>query len=354
MKHDHILRHIQDEEYSQAMARVVIMGILTAILSIIYYVGRISLNGYLLSAGYFAFGVIWAAMVRRYPGDYPLRRLITIVTDLCVLSLALYLIDSVGAALYPLYLWIIVGNGIRFGPNSLVLSLFIAVGGFGLVLLLSDYWRQNIPIAIGMGVGMLVLPLFYLILIKRMYLLNKRLEQQLNITSYAATHDSLTDLANRAYFFQRVNEEAGVCERDKQCFAILFVDLDGFKDINDAYGHQCGDQTLKIAAQRIKTLIRKSDIICRLGGDEFGLLLHGLYKPDDLRRFSEKLIALLSEPIEFDSHTVQVTASIGISLFPNHGLLPDELVNKADQAMYRAKNRGKNGYTFYLEEVAYS
>ena len=201
---------------------------------------------------------------------------------------------------------------------------------------------------------MTVLPLFYLLLIKRLYLLNQRLEQQLTKTSYAATHDALTDLANRAYFFQRINEEAGKSERDKQPFAILFVDLDGFKQINDAYGHQCGDQTLKITAQRLQTLIRKSDIICRLGGDEFGLLLHGLYKSEDLRRFSEKLISLLSEPITIDHHTVRVTASIGISLFPNHGVLPDELVNKADQAMYRSKNRGKNVYTFYLEEVAYS
>lgn len=308
----------------------------------------------MLSAGYFAFSLVWAMLVNRHRGDYPLRRLTTIVTDLCTLCFALYLVDSVGAALYPLYLWVIVGNGMRFGANSLIVSLLLAVGGFALVLLVSDYWRQNIPIAMGLGIGMTVLPLFYLLLIKRLYLLNQRLEQQLTKTSYAATHDALTDLANRAYFFQRINEEAGKSERDKQPFAILFVDLDGFKQINDAYGHQCGDQTLKITAQRLQTLIRKSDIICRLGGDEFGLLLHGLYKSEDLRRFSEKLISLLSEPITIDHHTVRVTASIGISLFPNHGVLPDELVNKADQAMYRSKNRGKNVYTFYLEEVAYS
>jgi diguanylate cyclase (GGDEF)-like protein len=263
-------------------------------------------------------------------------------------------VGSFGAALYPLYLWVIVGNGMRFGPRCLIIAMAIGLGGFMTSALFNGYWSQNIPTAVGLGIGMIVLPLFYLVLIKRLHMLNERLDQQLSKASYAATHDALTDLANRAYFFQRIDEEIGAGERYKEKFAILFIDLDGFKAINDTYGHQYGDMTLKTVAKRLKKFVRKSDIVCRLGGDEFGVLLHGVHNSEDLRRFSQKLIKSLSAPIAINRYTVKVTASVGISLYPNHGSTPDELINKADQAMYRTKNKGKNGYTFYLEEVAIS
>ncbi|MGD8567186.1 MAG: GGDEF domain-containing protein [Gammaproteobacteria bacterium] len=354
MKHDYLLRHIQDEELSQAVARIAIMGILTIVLTPFYLFGSLTVHAPAISGAYFAFGVVWAALIHRFPGDFIARRVIAIVADLATLSLAMYFVNSLGTALYPLYLWVIVGNGMRFGPQSLLISMVIGLCGFLTSVSLSSYWSQNIPGAIGLASGMIVLPLFYLVLIKRLHLLNDRLVQQLDQTLYAATHDGLTELANRGYFFQRIEEEIGAGERYQHRFAILFIDLDGFKDINDTYGHNYGDETLKIVAGRLKDFVRKSDIICRLGGDEFGLLLHGLHNPEDLRELSQKLIRLLSEPMTINTQVVHVTASIGISLFPNHGSTPDELINKADQAMYRAKNKGKNRYTFYLEEVATS
>lgn len=354
MKHDYLLRHIKDEEFSQAIARIAIMGILSVILTPLYLFGSLTIYAPVLSGSYLVFGIAWAALVHSFPGDFIARRVIAIVADLTTLSLSLAFMDSFGTALYPFYLWVIVGNGMRFGSQCLLISMAIGLCGFLTSVSLTPYWSHNIPAAIGLASGIVVLPLFYLVLIKRLHLLNDRLVQQLDQTLYAATHDGLTELANRGYFFQRIEEEIGAGERYKHRFAILYIDLDGFKAVNDSYGHHFGDQTLKIVATRLKDFVRKSDIICRLGGDEFGLLLHGLHNPEDLRELSIKLIQLLSEPITIESHVVQVTASIGISLYPNHGATPDELINKADQAMYRAKNKGKNGYTFYLEEVASS
>lgn len=352
LQHDHLLRHIKDEEYSQALARVVIMGLLTALMTLYNLISPLPFDGLVLCGGYFIYGLAWAAMVHRFAGDYKLRRLMAIITDLAVTSLAMYLLDSFGAALYPFYLWIIVGNGMRFGAQSLVVAMLIALGGFITATLSSTYWSQNIPAAVGLAMGLVVLPLFYLVLIKRLHLLNKQLELQLRQSSYAATHDGLTDLANRGYFFQRISDDIVLCERQKQAFAILFIDLDGFKTINDTFGHHYGDRTLKIVAARLKNVIRQNGLVCRLGGDEFGILLHGLHNPEQLRELSLNLIKKLSEPIAINKNIVHVTASIGISLYPNHGTTPDEILNKADQAMYRTKHKGKNGYTFYLEEVA--
>jgi diguanylate cyclase (GGDEF)-like protein len=128
--------------------------------------------------------------------------------------------------------------------------------------------------------------------------------------------------------------------------ALMFLDLDGFKQVNDTLGHDTGDQLLKIAANRLTTCLRSGDLASRLGGDEFTVILSGMPQVDYAARVAEKILEALSEVFVIDGHNVFVTVSIGISLYPLDGEVDEVLIKKADAAMYRAKQLGRNQHQF--------
>ena len=154
---------------------------------------------------------------------------------------------------------------------------------------------------------------------------------------YQTLHDPLTDLPNRALFNERLGRAVARAARSRASVAVLFVDLDDFKSVNDRLGHDAGDHVLRAIGERLQASIRSTDTVARLGGDEFALLLEGLDDPDDPARVAERVAAALTEPIELESGRVAIAASIGISV--NHaGTVTDsELLRSADDAMYRAK-----------------
>jgi diguanylate cyclase (GGDEF)-like protein/PAS domain S-box-containing protein len=163
---------------------------------------------------------------------------------------------------------------------------------------------------------------------------------------YLAYHDVLTGLANRKQFHERLSQFLDWARSSDQMMALMFLDLDGFKQVNDTLGHDTGDQLLKIAANRLTTCLRSGDLASRLGGDEFTVILSGMPQVDYAARVAEKILEALSEVFVIDGHNVFVTVSIGISLYPLDGEVDEVLIKKADAAMYRAKQLGRNQHQF--------
>lgn len=169
-------------------------------------------------------------------------------------------------------------------------------------------------------------------------------EQQL---IYLANHDPLTGLLNREQFHSRLTQALANVQRHDTKLALMFLDLDRFKLINDTLGHRLGDLLLQAVSDRLSASVRAQDILGRLGGDEFIILVNDVTHVDDVARVAEKTIELLTQPFSLQGHDIVVTASIGISVYPDDGKDGHTLLMNADAAMYLAKERGKNNYQFY-------
>ncbi|MEG4806753.1 CHASE2 domain-containing protein [Microcoleus sp. F8-D3] len=175
----------------------------------------------------------------------------------------------------------------------------------------------------------------------------KVLEQKNAELSHQAYHDALTGLPNRQMFYECLHQSLERACSNQELVALLFLDLDGFKSINDTLGHNVGDLLLKTVASRLKKCLRGSDSISRLGGDEFTVILPAIPGREEAAKVAEKICEAIMQPFILKENTVSVTTSIGISLYPLDAREPEILVKNADVAMYRAKERGKNQYHFY-------
>jgi len=169
--------------------------------------------------------------------------------------------------------------------------------------------------------------------------------------SYLATRDPLTELPNRTLFNDRLEQGIVAARRTGQSLALLFIDLDRFKNINDSLGHQVGDLLLKEVANRMEGCIRKGDTLSRLGGDEFVVTLEGLQQAEDAAQVAAKIIKALSRPCDIAGHTLNTTCSIGISIYPLDADDDRALMKNADTAMYHAKEKGRNNYQFFSPEM---
>ena len=169
--------------------------------------------------------------------------------------------------------------------------------------------------------------------------------------AYQANHDALTGLPNRILLNDRISRALAQARRSDQHVAILFLDLDGFKFVNDSYGHAFGDALLRTVAARLEVVIRESDTVARLGGDEFVILLPSLARSEDAVQVAEKVLQAFSVQILQDGRDLHLSASIGISVFPQDGDSSDLLLQHADVAMYRAKANGRNGFKAYSVEM---
>ncbi|WP_028022368.1 GGDEF domain-containing protein [Enterovibrio calviensis] len=163
---------------------------------------------------------------------------------------------------------------------------------------------------------------------------------------HLAYHDTLTGLPNRKLSMDRLCNAVTQAKMHKCKVAVLFIDLDGFKVINDTLGHDAGDMLLKATAQKLCECVRDIDTVARIGGDEFLVTLCNIDSTETIRKITERMIESVSTPTTFGDTEITITASIGISLYPAHGTTPDELVTLADQAMYKIKHQGKNAYLF--------
>ncbi|MBR2515575.1 MAG: EAL domain-containing protein [Halomonas sp.] len=169
--------------------------------------------------------------------------------------------------------------------------------------------------------------------------------------AYQAQHDPLTGLPNRILLSERLSRAIGLAKRHQHQVALMYLDLDAFKSINDSLGHAVGDRLLQSVADRLSKCVRDTDTICRQGGDEFVVLLSEIEKPQDAITLAQKILNALAEPHRVGNHELRITTSIGISLYPDHGVDACTLLNNADMAMYHAKSSGCNHYQLFKDNM---
>ena len=179
----------------------------------------------------------------------------------------------------------------------------------------------------------------------------KILDEQREKLEYQANHDMLTNLPNRVLFLDRLKQSIHVAEKNKQQLAVLFIDLDHFKEINDSLGHDVGDKILVEFTKRVQKKVDQTDTISRLGGDEFGVILNNITDVDAISDFIVEIMSVVQEAFIVDSHTLHLRMSVGASVYPNDGETTTTLVQNADAAMYKAKDSGRNTYYYYDEEM---
>ncbi len=163
---------------------------------------------------------------------------------------------------------------------------------------------------------------------------------------FLANHDALTGLPSLRLCKDRLDQSLAEARRNRQTSAVMFVDLDGFKEINDQHGHDLGDLVLKMTADRIKAEIRETDTVARIGGDEFVIILSSLPETAIAERIAATVVAQIARPLQIKHIEVAITASIGISLYPEHGTTAENLIRSADKVMYQIKREGKNSFGF--------
>lgn len=164
---------------------------------------------------------------------------------------------------------------------------------------------------------------------------------------YVATHDQLTDLPNRSWFYDCLNNAVFQAKINNLQMAVLFIDLDGFKRVNDTFGHEVGDRVLIEVASRLVSCVYDKKSVARMGGDEFTIILENISGPQQAAFMAESILKALSLPFSTNGNQIYLTASIGISIYPAELENPEKLLIQADQAMYRTKELGKSGYKFF-------
>ncbi len=179
---------------------------------------------------------------------------------------------------------------------------------------------------------------------------NKRTEEKIKFLAY---HDSLTGLPNRALFEEFLKEAIADANRTNEMFAVMFMDLDRFKTINDSLGHETGDQLLISVSKRLRACVRENDIVARMGGDEFTLLVKGISSMEGVKVVGQKILDALMEPYHIHNHEFTNTPSIGIAVYPKDGTTSETLIRKADMAMYQVKASSRNNFKLYEETFVF-
>ncbi|MHB8422929.1 MAG: putative bifunctional diguanylate cyclase/phosphodiesterase [Leptospirales bacterium] len=179
----------------------------------------------------------------------------------------------------------------------------------------------------------------------------KEMDSQLR---HLASHDTLTNLANRKLFYERINRSIELSERNQKIMALVFLDLNDFKAVNDSFGHTAGDILLKEFAHRLRIRLRRTDVVARIGGDEFAIILDSVVDANDVSTIVQHVIEEITYPYELDPDLVSISVSVGISLYPLDGKTAGELIRKADRAMYQGKESGTSRFRFYNNDMEQS
>jgi diguanylate cyclase (GGDEF)-like protein len=206
----------------------------------------------------------------------------------------------------------------------------------------SGYWALATFIALGTAL------LFFGLVSSRM-----RLKHALSTISHQARYDGLTGLPNRQFFTQHLDQHIRHCRRHGQRFALMFLDLDHFKEINDSLGHEAGDELLRETSQRISGVIREEDLVARFGGDEFVILVRELDEPVEAELAADKILVALQPPMDLVGHEVGIEGSIGIAVYPDDGDSTSDLLKHADLAMYAAKSAGRGTSYFFNKSLRF-
>ena len=350
MKSDVEREHFLKNEKIQVYLRVVLVTIF--ILSAVYVYHR---DGHL---GNYSFTAIlflpllvislnliyYFIFLKHFPFLYQKSRIVVIMAlDVIATVAVMYMIGGL-AIYYPsVFLWYIVGYGARYGVKIAYVSYVTVIVSWLWLLYSSSYWQENLDVGMGWLVAYLILPLYYFKLISELQKRIELLHEDVDESTFKAGHDILTQLPNRLLFEKTLQESVSMYNKEGKKFALFFIDLDGFKQINDIYGHEIGDKVLIEVAQRLSEI---NNFTARLGGDEFVSIVRYV-NDDELRERAAVLLKNLSK--ECEDKRVNVSASIGVARYPDDAQSTYELKKHSDEAMYRAKEEGKNKVCFYSE-----
>ena len=339
------------QEQGQALTRVV----LAALGAVVFFAAREYGHGdqpFLLALAYMLAGVFHLSFVSRHKNDFLWRRYVVIVLDLAIATLLTAHFSGDGLAFYPLFLWVIIGNGLRYGQHHMqVATLFGLLGFTGAMASSGFLWAQP-AVYIGLMAGLALMPKFFLVMIDRLAEANIELKAQKEQAEFMATHDVLTGLPNRAYLHTRLEQTLSRARRTGNEVAVAFIDLDSFKSINDSFGHEYGDYLLTQIADAMRTVVRGSDTVSRLGGDEFVAVIEDYNNGARIGRVIERLFSCVGRYYSIGEYETYVTWSCGVVVFPRDGNDVHTLLKHADTAMYAAKSQGPNRFVFYNETMS--
>lgn len=296
-------------------------------------------------SSYLTFGALWIGVVGFSLLTFKVRRLLSIVLDQAVFAFALY---HAGEVLAPV-LWapvvMAIGNGLRNGPGYAKLSAFLGGACVALALWLSPYWHTDRLVSEGIVLAIIVLPLYTLVLSEQIARAKREMQLRAARFESASRTDSLTGILNRSGFFQVLQKMIEQVNASGTRSAVMLLDLDGFKAVNDACGHAAGDEVLREVAARLRDCLNISDRIARIGGDEFGIVIPGVSGTDDVARVAQALIDSVAQ-VRISSHPdLMLGASIGICLLPDDDCHDEASIMKTvDRLMYEAKKAGKNQF----------
>ena len=282
---------------------------------------------------------------------------VQVVLAIAVLMFCVYHFDKERGVALMMCLVILAFGAFRFTTREFLTASGLVLAGYAGVVNLLMWLKPevvDVPLEAYRWVALaFVLPCFSLVggrlseLRRRLRRTNDELSSALAMIQRMATHDTLTSLPNRAVFNETLVHTIGLAERHARSLALLFLDIDRFKNINDTLGHSVGDRVLEEVARRLTGAVRSCDLVARLGGDEFVLLVEDFHDNTDLGEIADKILASLRPNFTVEGHELALSASIGICTYPADGKDAQTLVSNADIAMYRAKDQGRNRWCFY-------
>ena len=285
-----------------------------------------------------------------------------VYVGITLLMAGLYYTDVArGIALGLCYLVFLFGV-FRLGMREMITLALYTLAGYALVInLLLNFRPESVPSVVQEWFQWLLLavslPCFALVaghirgLRDRLRARNTELQRAIATVHAMATRDNVTGLYNRSFFADSLEHALAQAERHARGVALLFMDVDRFKLINDTLGHAAGDRSLRVIGERISACVRESDIVARLGGDEFVALIENLGTPAGLHQLAEKIIAAVAQPLQLENGELVLSVSIGVAVWPKDGRDAPTLMRNADTALYRAKNQGRNRFSFYARQA---
>jgi len=306
-------------------------------------------QGLEILGGYFAYAILHWCWVRKKPGFNPWRMYIVTIADQAVSISLMFFTQELGYFFVFANPWISTGNGLRFGKKWMLLSATVAITGLMVIGLYSNYWQDNLILLMGLVILNATIPAYVLMLLNGLEESRKQLSIYAKKMENMALNDKLTGLPNRPALFAEFKRIVSFSDRNNMVIALLYFDLDGFKKVNDTYGHSVGDILLKETAIRVSNVLRKKDMLARLGGDEFVVLLHGESSVERANLVANRILQTISSIKSIRGDKVDITASVGGIVargLEATDFKAEALLHEADQNMYKAKKAGKNQIVF--------